>query len=351
MKKLLTSIVLIGTLIGCFSQDLHFSQIYNSPLTLSPALTGLFTGDQRATINFKDQWRSIGKTYRTYAVSYDQGLFKKSMDNAYIGIGGHVFADKAGDLNMGNTRAQLNLSGILEVNRNQMLSGGMYLGYSQYSIDLSNGQWDSQYAGNGFDPSLSTNEQHLTQDSWGHMDVGAGIAWYFEESSSTLSSYDAFRFKIGVSANHLNRPRLQYVSSQLSGTERQYMKFIIHANSFVGIKNTDISFSPSGAVSIQGPSLEILVGTMCRVRLREASKYTGYFKEAAWSIGAHYRVGDAIIPSVFFEADNFAIGISYDTTISGLKNTTGAAGGVELSIRFVNPNPFLYKRSAAIPSL
>jgi len=351
MKKLLTSIVLTGTLIGCFSQDLHFSQIYNSPLTLSPALTGLFTGDQRATINFKDQWRTIGKTYRTYAVSYDQGIFKKSMDNAYIGIGGNVFADKAGDLSMGNTRAQLNLSGILEVNRNQMLSGGMYLGYSQYSIDLSKGQWDSQYSSSGFDPTLANNEGALNSDSWGHMDVGAGIAWYFEEASSTLSSYDAFRLKIGVSANHLNRPRLQYVSSQLSGTERQYMKFIIHANSFIGIKNTDLSFAPSGAVSIQGPSTEVLLGTMCRLRLREASKYTGYFKEAAWSIGAHYRVGDAIIPSIFFEADNFAIGISYDTTVSRLKNPTGGAGGFEVSLRFINPNPFLYKRSAAIPSL
>ena len=30
-----------------FSQDLHYSQFYNAPLVISPALTGIFNGDQR----------------------------------------------------------------------------------------------------------------------------------------------------------------------------------------------------------------------------------------------------------------------------------------------------------------
>jgi type IX secretion system PorP/SprF family membrane protein len=350
MKKLaLISILLLA--INCNGQDLHFSQIYNSPLTLNPALTGLFIGDQRACINFKDQWRSIGKTYRTYAVSYDQGIFKKSKKNVYLGIGGHIFADKAGDLGLGNTRAQLNLSGIVKINRSQMLSGGMYLGYSQNSIDFSQGQWDSQYSGGSYDPSLSSNELTLNSDAWGYGDIGAGIAWYYETSESTLSSYDAFRFNVGLSVNHLNRPKLKYAANNYYSDERQYVKFIVHANSFIGVPNTDMAFNPSITISSQGPSTEIIVGSLYRVRFREASKYTGYFKEGAWSIGVHYRVKDAIIPSVLFEADNFAVAFSYDATLSKLATSNARKGGFEISVRFVNPNPFLYKRSKAVPSL
>ncbi|MBL4706189.1 MAG: PorP/SprF family type IX secretion system membrane protein [Flavobacteriales bacterium] len=350
MKKLMLMPMLFFA-IHCIGQDLHFSQIYNSPLTLNPALTGLFIGDLRACINFKDQWRSVGKTYRTYAVSYDQGLFKKGRNNAYLGIGGYLFADKAGDLGMGNTRAQINISGILKINRSQMLSGGMYLGYSQNSIDFNQGQWDSQYAGGSYDPSLSSNETTLSHYAWGYGDVGAGVAWYFETSESTLSSYDAFRFNVGLSVNHLNRPKLKYTSSDYYDGERQYMKLIFHANCFIGVPNTDMAFNPSLTVSKQGPSSEILVGTLYRVRFREASKYTGYFKEGAWSIGAHYRVKDAIIPSILFEADNFAVAFSYDVTLSNLQTANTAHGGFEISVRFVNPNPFLYKRSASMPSL
>ena len=165
MKRALMILVCFGILTNAIGQDLHFSQIYNSPLTLNPALTGLFTGDQRAVLNFKDQWRSIGKTFRTYAVSYDQGILKGDLRNGYIGLGGYLFSDKAGDLSMGNIRAQFDFSGIVEINRSQMLSGGFYIGYSQYSIDFSEAQWDSQYSGGSFSSSLPTNEPNINSDS------------------------------------------------------------------------------------------------------------------------------------------------------------------------------------------
>jgi type IX secretion system PorP/SprF family membrane protein len=346
-----TSIVMLFVAINCAGQDLHFSQIYNSALTLNPALTGLFIGDQRATINYKDQWRSIGNSFRTFAVSFDSGIFKKQMNHSYLGIGAHVFRDQAGDLNLANTRAQINLSGIVEVNRYQSLSAGVYVGYSQNSIDMTNAQWDSQYNGGQFDPNTASNETSFNSDTWGNADVGVGLAWYYESGTATLSSYDAFRLKIGLSANHLNRAELKYSTSFAAEPERQYMKYILHMNSFVGIKNTNTSLNPSFAVSMQGPAMEILLGTIYRIRVKEAAKYTGFVKEVAWGIGAHYRWNDAIIPAVFIEVDNFAVGISYDVNVSSLTTATNAQGGMEISIRFVNPNPFLYKRSVAVPSL
>jgi hypothetical protein len=78
--------------------------------------------------------------------------------------------------------------------------------------------------------------------------------------------------------------------------------------------------------------------------LKEASKYTGIYKESALSLGAHYRVGDAVIPSLLLEMGSFAVGIGYDLNVSGLKAATQSRGGMEVSIRYISPNPFVYRR-------
>lgn len=333
------------------AQDVHFSQFNNSPLIVNPALTGLFFGDQRVNVNFKDQWRSIGKTYRTYAASYDQGILKNKMKGGYVGVGAQFYSDKAGDLNMGKTFFQLNASSILEMNRSQLLSVGIYTSYTQHSIDFTNSTWDQQYNGTNYNSNLPSNEGNLNTNSWGNVDVGIGVNWYYEQGTASMSSYDAFKINIGVSASHVNRSKLEYAISNTTVKETLDMKIIAHANSFIALKNTRTSFIPSFMFAIQGPSTEILSGLFYRLRLTEASKITGTIKEAAISLGGYYRFGDAIVPALEFEFDQYAIGISYDTNISSLTNSTNFKGGFEISIRFTNPSPFNYNRNSNNPMM
>ena len=74
-------------LMGCLlystvlkAQDPEFSQFYNSPLTMNPSLTGAFNGSIRLHANYRDQWRSISPTttYKTFGLSYDMGIMKKT---------------------------------------------------------------------------------------------------------------------------------------------------------------------------------------------------------------------------------------------------------------------------------
>ena len=101
----------------------------------------------------------------------------------------------------------------------------------------------------------------------------------------------------------------------------------------------------------QGPSSEIYPGCFFRYLLREESKYTGYVKGASIMIGTHLRTStinsDAFIPSVQLEVAEYTIGISYDMNISGLKTASSGKGGFEISLRYGNPNPFLYKSAAS----
>lgn len=64
------------------AQDVSFSQVYSSPLYLSPSFAG-FTSGGRLILNYRDQWPGIANTYRTYAFSYDQYL---SRLNSGIGL-------------------------------------------------------------------------------------------------------------------------------------------------------------------------------------------------------------------------------------------------------------------------
>ncbi len=41
------------------AQDPRFSQFFSAPQLLNPALTGVFDGEYRVNINYRNQWNSI----------------------------------------------------------------------------------------------------------------------------------------------------------------------------------------------------------------------------------------------------------------------------------------------------
>lgn len=93
----------------------------------------------------------------------------------------------------------------------------------------------------------------------------------------------------------------------------------------------------------QGAVQEIYAGGMIRYKLKQDSKYTGLQKGAAISVGGFIRARDALVATMLFEYSQYAIGLSYDVNTSLLRTASNGRGGFEISLRFVNPNPFLYK--------
>jgi Type IX secretion system membrane protein PorP/SprF len=58
-------------------QDIHFSQYGNSPINLSPGLTGVFGCDMRFAANYRNQWRSVRVPYSTFAGSVENKFYHK----------------------------------------------------------------------------------------------------------------------------------------------------------------------------------------------------------------------------------------------------------------------------------
>ena len=91
--SVISGISIISGIIVISGQDIHFSQFNNTPLIINPALTGVFNGNHRVFLNYKDHWGSMGAPYKTYAISYDMVLFKEKWEKSYLGGGFYVFND------------------------------------------------------------------------------------------------------------------------------------------------------------------------------------------------------------------------------------------------------------------
>lgn len=323
-----------------FSQDIHFSQFWMSPLLQNPALVGA-NYDMQAIINYKDQWRSVASPYKTYNLSYDMKLNKKKVKKGFWAGGINFFNDKAGDAQMGTTQGNLSFAYHVLLNPNNTLGAALMGGFGQRSINFSALQWGSQYDGTSYNSALP-NQESSGASSIMYPEIGTGVLWAYNKGASTMSSNDMVIINAGIAAFNVNQPKYSFYHSG----ENLNMKIVVHANLLYGIKNTNLSIAPGFIFYNQGSSKETLFGTMFRYTLKDASKVTGYIKGSAISFGVHYRNKDAVILSGLLEMGSYAFGLSYDVNVSGLKSASTGRGGLEISLRFINPNPFTGKSNA-----
>ena len=147
---------------------------------------------------------------------------------------------------------------------------------------------------------------------------------------------NALKIQIGGAFYHANTPKLSFYN----GSEEMFSKFTGHAGAWIGLKNTNTAILPTVLFHKKGPTQQISAGALLRYRLKEESRYTGFVREVAMSLGGFYRVGDAVNPTIQFEIGSLSFGFSYDVNISGLKAATSGRGGLEVFLKFTNPNPF-----------
>ena len=81
MKRILIIALLALIVPQANAQDIHFSQFYNTPLIVNPAFTGVFGGDQRAMLIYRNQWSSVATPYKTFGGSFDTRMFDKRNGN------------------------------------------------------------------------------------------------------------------------------------------------------------------------------------------------------------------------------------------------------------------------------
>ena len=171
------------------AQDIHFSQFYNSPLTLNPALTGKVNGTYRVAAIYRNQWfgKVNGRTsFSTPSASFDMPIrLKKDV----IGVGAVFFSDRsAGGLLKNNTvMASVAYHKALGASNNHSLSLGVQGGYTQKQLDFANIRFASQY-----DFELNHNPAQISgetlDNSRGMFDMQVGLVYTGKFSEKVKAS-------------------------------------------------------------------------------------------------------------------------------------------------------------------
>ncbi len=341
MKRIVLSIsLLMGGVFGINAQDIHFSQFNETPLLLNPATAGFYDGYERVILNHKSQWTSIGSPFRTTAASFDLPFFFGYGTNAHIGAGISFYNDMAGDSKFGTNQGILSLSGILPVDDRTKFAAGIQFGLAQRSGSLEGLTWGNQFVGDGFNTDIASNEAN-TLNSFMYADIGGGIQFQFDNTSEKFDGYDEFRIDIGAAILHANKPLLKYTDAP---TDQLPLKMLVTFRMRYDIPGSTVSFVPQFMYVRQSPHQEIYGGAGLRFQLQNGTKYTGLVQENALTIGIQTRVKDAITPTVLIELTDYAFGFSYDLSVSKLGTTNAAAGGFEVTLRYINMRDALWKR-------
>ncbi len=341
MKQFIQPILFASIFFFCFlqtgrAQDPRFSQYYASPWNLNPALNGVFNGQWRATVNYRDQWGSIlaPVPFRTYAASFEHRLqLGYGDDYASFGIG--AMHDEAGTARFSQDKIQIGGAILKQLSggRHQTdhyISAGAQVGFGQNSID-----WGRLWFSRQFDPgtetpntSLSNNEPNANAQSKGYLDFNAGLLWY------AVFENDGF-FYLGGAMHHINKPNISLIEDD---NETLYSRYTGHVGGQFPISET-VSLLPGALVMSQGPAFETDLG----INLRYSNND---FNELALRAGAWARMGnklqkgfqtDAITVVGMLELSRWMLGLSYDITVSPLTQANNSRGAFEISLTYFQP--------------
>jgi type IX secretion system PorP/SprF family membrane protein len=333
MKKIyFAGIVLVmASTLQLKAQDIHFSQINESQMFLSPASTGFFNGYIRASANYRNQWSAMNNAFSTSAIAVDGGLFRSKKRPAFMGLGLTFFNDQAGVAKLRKTSVLLNVSAILKLGKNSALSVGLAGGTTGMNANYSALTYESQFNGNTLDPASANGEQVYRQFTT--VDVGAGMAYEYGTSKRDQDHDDVRSIKLSLGAYHLNRPAQNFGP----GSDfREAIRYTAALFTVFDLEDTKFTISPTAVYHMQGTFSELTMGTNIRFRTNAGTKVTGTKTQNAIGIGMYYRVNDALIPMLTFDLGDYSFGMSYDVNLSGYRAATNYRGGFEISLRYNN---------------
>jgi len=333
MMKQWMKVMLALAPVSVYAQDVHFSQYNETPVVINPALSST-AYDTRVIANYRNQWASVTSPFQTYGISIEKAIHHLKLKKTYFGTSLTVYSDKAGDASLGSIMAQLGVNVVIRTSDFSKLSLGLGGGINYRSINPSALRWESQYDGYKYNGTTPSGEV-VAVNNFIQPDFAGGIDWHYAKSERYISAQDGAKGDVGVAVFHYTAPKYTFYGVN---NERQYMKFVAHANVDIGIKGAGIALVPSLIYMRQGPSQEINAGFMFKYIIQDQSVYTKLRKASAISFGAYYRVGDALIPTMLLQWDKYAMGVSYDMTLSQLSGASKIKGGLEVSLRF-NTSP------------
>lgn len=322
-KSIIPSAMILMASITGFAQDIHFSQIFETPLLRNPALSGIFTGDFRVQGVFRSQWGSVTVPYQTTSLNAEYRL-PVGQANDFLTIGSIVLLDKAGTIGLSSTQLLpgLNYHKSLSADRNMYLSLGFTGGLVQRRFDRSKVTTNNQFDGTGFNSGYGDGET-FTSNSYSYFDGSAGMSL-----NSQLGADENNNMYVGIACHHFNKPRnLTFFSDNNIEMTR---KWVGSAGARFGMSDYSY-FTLEADYTAQGVYRELMTGALYTMKVDDIEN-----PRYSLHLGAYMRWKDAIIPVAKLNMGSMGVALSYDANISSLKSASRSRGGFEVSLSYQN---------------
>jgi type IX secretion system PorP/SprF family membrane protein len=325
MKPILLKYIIVFAIVSIAAkasgQDIHFSQLFETPFLRNPALAGLFKGDIRIQTVYRSQWNQVTDAYRTASANIEYKL-PVGDANDFVTLGGQVLYDKSGTVNLSSIHVlpAVNYHKSLSTEKNRYLSLAFMGGYVQKSIDRDKISTNNQYFNSTYNP-YSYNGEPLSNGNYGYFDASVGLSF-----NSQIGENEDNNYYVGAAYHHFAKPKkLSFYDDVISELTPKWV-----GSAGLRMSLTDYSFITfEGDYSQQGTTTEIIGGLLYTLKLDDVV-------DPIYLIhgGAYLRLNDAIIPVIKLETTPMSFAVSYDINISGLKKVSTGRGGFELSISY-----------------
>ncbi|WP_187271092.1 PorP/SprF family type IX secretion system membrane protein [Neolewinella aurantiaca] len=317
-----------------FAQDFHYSQFYNAPLHLNPALTGIFRGDIRAMGNYKSQWVDVPVDYKTVTLAVDKKFLDVSSDDGFFSGGVAFNYDRAGDSKLTWANLDLNLSYTKVFSPQVIVSVGGKAAIIQRSFDDSGLRYDGQFdpVRGEYNPNLPSGESY-SQDGHIFPDFGLGINLRLQAKQTdelVVRNNRRTKLDVGVALHHLTAPDQAFYDDVSVKLERRLSPYATGVLQVLPIVDAVAGITYQNQGSFYDELVMMLGG---RVWVKNTLN-----KQISLMAGMGLRrdkIQDAYWPTFEISYNNLMVGLNYDFNTSQFDIATENRGGMELSVRYI----------------
>lgn len=324
------------------AQDLHNSLFYMNPLHINPAFSGSFEGTYRLGGLYRDQARTVvSNAYSTPSFYVDAPIIMLGKRH-WLGVGGLMFRDVAGDGKL--VTASFQLSGALHASLDKKSKNVLTLGVQWGQVQRQIKNLLGFNAGDELEKVLKGLSNPLTDDELLNSTGSGGSAGKLEPEKNftdinaglLLKSKLANNrdFNLGVAIRHINKPNFNFGTS----VDDLPMRIIAHAQFNTPLKGK-WSLSP-----------EIYYTNMKPANQLQLHGWAGYMikqeKNIKLNAGLGYRSNDAGQFLFGMDYGSLKAQLAYDITLSQLSKANRYLGGFELAVYYIGK---IYKKPVVKP--
>jgi len=323
IKKILIVVLYFVLFLQINAQDIHYSQFYNSPQNINPALTGVFNGDHRFMLSVRDQWRFVPVPWFTLSGAYDRKYFIFKGDQHFIGAGASFNHDRQGDSELNLTSVNLNGAYHRILAPRHIVSAGLNVGLASRGFNSQTLTWDKQWDGEVFNSNLPTGESFGNFERVNFLETGLGLNYRYQKDSRTF-------LDIGGSLLHLFKPNVAFYGSDVSDLPRRISLTGIGQFRLMELLDVQLHILHQ----IQGEYTETLFGGLGKIYVNQQRG-----KQFQLHAGIGYRTAKSFIPTLAAQFNNIYVGLSYDVDTNKFNDILNSnKGGPEIHVRYIIAN-------------